>query len=246
MSLLKHHQLKDPLKPSLAPKASSGRILKSSNVVSGDPVYLTDSVDNPRDSNALSEPLVAPSAVPDDVLEVPLSKSEDITGVTTQEASVPVVDTSEIRAEVMAEVQDHVDDLLGAISELKVARDSVIQSAESNIIELALLVAEKVIHKSVAADPTLIQTVMSDTFDKISGSDRIIFKVNPDDVEIVDAFQPTIQSRLVGVEKITIQSDPTIERGGCIIETDLGFIDVTIQEKLNLITQTFDKLNTAS
>jgi hypothetical protein len=246
MSLLKHHQFEDPLKPALAFKASSGRILKSSNVVSGDPVHLTDSVDGPKGTNAFSESLVASSVVSDDISDIPLSKSADITDVTTQAAPVPVVDTAAIRAEVMAEVQDHVDDLLGAISELKAARDSVIQSAESNIIELALLVAEKVIHKSVAEDATLIQTVMSDTFDKISGSDRIIFKVNPDDVEIVDAFQPTIQSRLVGVEKITIQSDPTIERGGCIIETDLGFIDVTIQEKLNLITQTFNKLNTSA
>ena len=59
---------------------------------------------------------------------------------------------------------------------------------------------------------------------------------------MVNDFQPTIESRLIGVEKITIQQDSTIQQGGCIIETDLGFVDVTIQEKLNLITQTFKKL----
>ena len=47
---------------------------------------------------------------------------------------------------------------------------------------------------------------------------------------------------MIGVEKISIQQDATIDQGGCIIETDLGFLDVTIREKLNIIAQTFKKV----
>ena len=33
-----------------------------------------------------------------------------------------------------------------------------------------------------------------------------------------------------------------IAQGGCIIETDLGFVDVTLKEKFNIIAQTFKKV----
>ena len=61
-------------------------------------------------------------------------------------------------------------------------------------------------------------------------------------MDIFTDFQPYLETRLIGVEKITIQQDPTVDQGGCIIETDLGFVDVTIKEKLNIISQTFKKV----
>ena len=159
-----------------------------------------------------------------------------------QVSQQPTVDESQVRSTIMGELQGNFDELMAAISNLKKARDSVIESAQSQLIEMATLIAEKVIQKQIESDPTLINSVIEGTFDKISGSDRIIFKINPADSDAVTAFQPTIESRLVGVEKISIQQDSTIEPGGCIIETDLGFVDVTIQEKMNLIVQTFKKL----
>ena len=157
-------------------------------------------------------------------------------------ATSPTVDESQIRESIMNDLKSNFDDLMGAITNLREARDSVVKSAETQLVELSLLIAEKIIAKKIETDPELINSVIEDTFDKISGSDRIIFKINPADADAVSAFQPTIESRLVGVEKITIQQDSTIQQGGCIIETDLGFVDVTIQEKLNLIIQTFKKI----
>ncbi len=158
----------------------------------------------------------------------------------------PSVDESQLRSEIQQELDQqlkaHVDDLMQAIEGLQQARDQVIQSAETQLVDLSLTIAEKIVHKKVEMDPSVIKDVVEDTFNKISGSDRITFKINPDDSEVFNEFQPYLETRLIGVEKITIQQDPTIDAGGCIIETDLGFVDVTIKEKLNIISQTFKKV----
>ena len=91
-------------------------------------------------------------------------------------------------------------------------------------------------------DQSIIKGVVEDTFNKISGSDRVTFKINPADMETFSSFQNYIENRLVGVDKISIQQDASIDQGGCMIETDLGFVDVTIKEKLNIITQAFKKV----
>ena len=44
--------------------------------------------------------------------------------------------------------------------------------------------------------------------------------------DVFNEFKPFIESRLIGVQKITIQQDGTIDQGGAVIETDLGFVDV--------------------
>ena len=142
----------------------------------------------------------------------------------------------------MAEIQPYMDDLANAINGLKAARDQVIQSAESGLVNLALDVAAKVINKAVEMDQSIIKGVVEDTFNKISGSDRVTFKINPADMETFTSFQNYMENRLVGVDKISIQQDASIDQGGCMIETDLGFVDVTIKEKLNIITQAFKKV----
>ena len=159
---------------------------------------------------------------------------------------VSTVDESQIREELRAELEGHFNDLTTAISNLKVARDEVVQSSQSQLVDLAIMIAEKVIHKQIESDASIIQSVVEDTFNKISGSDRITFKINPADADTFNKFQPTLESRLIGVEKITVQQDGTVDQGGCIIETDLGFVDVTIREKMNLITQTLKKINPSS
>lgn len=154
----------------------------------------------------------------------------------------PTIDESKIRQEIEAGLKANVDELIAAINGLKKARDEVVQSSEGQLIDLSMTIAEKIVQKQIEMDPSVIKSVVEDTFNKISGSDRITFKINPEDVAIFNEFQPHIESRLIGVEKITIQQDGSIAQGGCIIETDLGFVDVTIKEKLNIIAQTFKKI----
>jgi flagellar biosynthesis/type III secretory pathway protein FliH len=158
----------------------------------------------------------------------------------------PAVDVDKIKHDIKValqqELKQHVDDVLHAIQGLTEARDTVIESAKDQLIDLSLNIAEKVIKSQIEHDSDIIKTVIEDTFNKIAGSDRVTFKVHPDDIPVLTDYQQYIESRLIGVQKITIQPDNQVDRGGAIIETDLGFVDVTIKEKLNIITQTFNKI----
>ena len=241
MSIIKKFKLGGSSNPTTQSASKhEGNVLKSSRVIpTGMTVTPADTGELPTDSSAGSD-----FSFDNDLSSFDIDEPDTVP--TSPEPvyvhQQPTVDESQVRSSIMSELQGNFDDLLDAISNLKKARDSVIESAQSQLIEMATLIAEKVIQKQIETDPTLINSVIEGTFDKISGSDRIIFKINPADSDAVTAFQPTIESRLVGVEKISIQQDSTIEPGGCIIETDLGFVDVTIQEKMNLIVQTFKKL----
>ena len=45
------------------------------------------------------------------------------------------------------------------------------------------------------------------------------------------------QSKLPGVRHIIVQEDLSMNQGGCILETDLGYIDSSVNTKMDLITK---------
>lgn len=240
MPIIKDYNLHHDFEDTTVPVERSGKVIKSSVLSLADDVVSPSQFSDDiacQDPDDVSEEVESDFFV--DEVDVPSTSPVVDSPVVP---SAPPVDESKIRQEVEQELKAHVDDLITAIDGLKTARDEVIQSAESQLIDLSMAVAEKVLQKQIEVDPSVIKSVVEDTFNKISGSDRITFKINPADTAVFNEFQTYVESRLIGVEKITIQQDGTIDQGGCIIETDLGFVDVTIREKLNIIAQTFNKV----
>jgi hypothetical protein len=237
MPIIKDYHFEDDYEDAIAPKKPFGTLLKAASlgpmqdVVTPSQFSTEISYREPAD-NVFAQDLFESDHDPVDVAPEPALSS----------VPEPTMDESNIRQEIESGLKANVDDLVAAINGLKKARDEVVQSSEAQLIDLSMSIAEKIVQKQIEMDPTVIKSVVEDTFNKISGSDRITFKINPEDAAIFNDFQPYIESRLIGVEKITIQHDGSIAQGGCIIETDLGFVDVTIREKLNIIAQTFKKI----
>ena len=250
MSVIKQYHFDEVFRESPVKQESRSGVIKSSRTFRGDRTTLATQRDTQRDtSNDHDDEAVSLDDVFDDGEGLGAddpSLADSVDASDSAEPGPPPPNEDDIRASIMADVQDHVNDLLGAIDRLNDARDSVMQSARDGLVGLAIQIAEKVICASVDADSSLIRGIIDETFDKIAGSDRVTFRVHPDDGPTVQAYESTIQSRLVGVESITIQPDVTIQSGGCLIETDLGAVDITIREKLNLITQTFRQIQRQS
>ena len=174
--------------------------------------------------------------------ETPSQSNDFMTPESTEDVSPASVEQTPVDVPPQEDVQPYIDDLVNAINGLKASRDQVLKDSQHGLVNLSLDIAQKIINKAVELDDSIIKGIVEDTFNKISGSDRVTFKVCAADLETFNKMQPYFESRLIGVDKITIQQDPSIDQGGCVIETDLGFVDVTIKEKLNIVAQAFKKV----
>ena len=232
MPIIRNYQLDQNFDDDNTPRKPSSNIIKSSTLRSADQIVTPSQFDQ-TDSTLMDE---------DTLFEDPF-EIED----TSSYSEVPTLDTHKSTEEPSTneqqnELEETIKDLYQAINGLKKARDEVIRSTQDKLIDLSMAIAEKIVQKKIEIDPTVIQSVVEATFNKISGSDRITFRINPRDAQVFNEFQPQIESQLIGVEKINFQQDNTIDQGGCIIETDLGFLDVTIKEKLSIIAHAFRKI----
>ena len=143
------------------------------------------------------------------------------------------------REEVAARIAEALATLNQAVSE----RKKIIKDAESEILRLALRVAEQIIRSEVSLHRDVSLNIVSEAISRVSDREQIIVKVNHEDVEYLKRYKDRLTGMLDGVKSFSILEDSSVEPGGCVIETNLGFIDARISTKLKAIEEAFKKVS---
>lgn len=126
-----------------------------------------------------------------------------------------------------------------ALQRLATACAESISSIEAEtgdaLVSLALRVAEQVLRSTLQTEPERILDLIRDVV-HVDGAQQGVLKIrlNPEDMDLVDQYLQTDAT----VNQWRLQSDPSIERGGCIVETALGNIDATLATRWQRVAST--------
>lgn len=106
--------------------------------------------------------------------------------------------------------------------------EAVERHAADEIVTLALEVARQALRATLAVRPeTIVPVVQEALAHLIDEHVRLHLHLNPDDVALVRA---ELGERLAGA-RCSITADPSIERGGCRIDTPRASVDATVQTR---------------
>jgi flagellar biosynthesis/type III secretory pathway protein FliH len=133
----------------------------------------------------------------------------------------------------VAEERARSGQLVSSLIEQLKARDAeLIASLAPRLADLAVDIAQKIIHSKLAKDSSIAKSLAEDAIAKILDREKLIIRVNPADVELMKAHRETLLGMFDGTEKIEIVATPTVEIGGCIVETSLIRVDAQISSQL--------------
>jgi flagellar assembly protein FliH len=122
-------------------------------------------------------------------------------------------------------------------------RQNIIKEAEEDIVELAILIAKKIVKKELEIDKEIVIRNVKEALKKVSDREEITIRVNLNDLKLTEAHKEEFLKEVSGVKKINIKDDPTIEPGGCRIETDFGSVDADISTQLEEIKEALKKVS---
>lgn len=120
-------------------------------------------------------------------------------------------------------------------------RQKIIQGTEQEIVLLALDIAEKIVRKEIELGPGVIREITQQAIKKATHREKIIIRVNATDLEYVEKERGLLREKS-GSSDLIILSDPTVEPGGCVLETDLGTVDARIDTQLAQIREALLKI----
>jgi flagellar assembly protein FliH len=126
--------------------------------------------------------------------------------------------------------------VLQTIREFTRERETYFQRVEAEVVGLAVAIARKILHREAQVDPLLLAGVVRVGLDTVATGTRVRLRVHPDQVHAWHEFfsqQHDLQSlpELVG--------DPALGSGHCMLETELGSTDLTLENQLKEIEQGF-------
>lgn len=123
------------------------------------------------------------------------------------------------------------------LEQAKAQKQQIIEDAETEIVELALVIAEKVIRNQAAIDSQMVKSAVQAALGKVADREEVVVKVNPMDLDEVISVQEQLRAQDQGIKRFKVISDPLISQGGCVIETAFGTVDGRIERQLSEIKE---------
>jgi flagellar assembly protein FliH len=143
------------------------------------------------------------------------------------------------RQEALAQCQAEWSHRLECISrlceEITGFRSALIERYRSEIVDLVIEVARAVICSEVDRDDRAVLSVIETCLRKASSPSTLKIKTNVADLAAVTEAKRELAARFPAVQTIEVIDDPGVERGGCLIEMDNGFLDARIGHQLDRI-----------
>ena len=132
----------------------------------------------------------------------------------------------------VAEVERLIERMHKILEAVMQRREEILQDTESQIVELVILMARKVIKILSENQKNVIMANTVAALRKVKTRGNVTLRVNIEDVKLTTAHADEFIQHVENVQGITVQEDSSVEKGGCIVETDFGAIDARISSQL--------------
>jgi flagellar assembly protein FliH len=118
------------------------------------------------------------------------------------------------------------------IEELGGLRQTLIHETEREMVQLALALARRVVHREVTLDHELAAALAHVALERLGTNTPATIRLNPEDYTIVAQ-----DSSRWGGQAVTVVPDPAISRGGCLVESAFGSVDATIERQFDELSR---------
>jgi len=124
------------------------------------------------------------------------------------------------------------DTFRSAIDELARMRGDILDQNQKQLLQLVVLIAEKIVHRSIQIHPDIVLDTVRAACSHLMETDEIRVRLHPSDFEYIREIEKIISLSLSRENSVTFVEDLSIERGGVIIETEFGEIDASIRSQI--------------
>jgi flagellar biosynthesis/type III secretory pathway protein FliH len=136
------------------------------------------------------------------------------------------------------EQQDTITRLSALLHDVAADNEEMVRGLETQVVELALAVAEKVIAREAAVDPQIVLNVVRSALSEIHDATELRIHVSPEDMPLLEQRWQEMLPRSVAAHS-ELLSDELVERGGVIVETRIGYVDSQLKTRINPVVTSF-------
>jgi flagellar assembly protein FliH len=138
----------------------------------------------------------------------------------------------QLRAELDAALAKHRDQISHALREFNLERQNYYRRVEGEVVELALAIARKILHREAQLDADVLAGIVRITLEKLDTATSVKLYVPPKEA---DEWRHYFACRTEDAPAPDIHEDAAIAAGECRIETSLGSTQIGLELQLKEI-----------
>ncbi len=131
-------------------------------------------------------------------------------------------------AEHQQEIEEFATRLQAFVTTAEVSLQEWYRAAEENLTTLAIDIARQALKVELETSRDSILEITKQALAEVTPGSKVRLRCNPWDGSIIDSRKHEITRAISGIQGIEIVNDPAI-MGGCIVETESGAVDATIE-----------------
>jgi flagellar assembly protein FliH len=143
------------------------------------------------------------------------------------------VGKEETSAQLTAKMAPDIQNLNALLHSLSEQQAFFLLSQDIPILEMVLAMTEKILGTAVALKPELIQSIIRNILNALNETGKILIRVNPVHMPYLNDHGAIFDN--IDPDRLRIEEDPAIPPGGCHIETEMGFMDIDMDEQMETL-----------
>lgn len=112
------------------------------------------------------------------------------------------------------------------LAELQSLRAEMIHKTERQVVQLAIAMARRIVHREISLDRELLSAMARVALDRLGESASATIRLHPEDFAVTNGAQAPSD----GV--VQVVADPMVRRGGCMVHSEFGLIDVSADAQI--------------
>jgi vacuolar-type H+-ATPase subunit E/Vma4 len=133
--------------------------------------------------------------------------------------------------------------LAGALEEFAGARARLLAEAEGDLFALAKAIAERVVARELRSDPRVITQLVREGLSALSAGDACTVRLGRFFSGVVDDVRRAVGDIAMDV---TVVVEPTLPTYGCVVESQWGRVDESVEARLRTLLDQLDAMRVRS
>lgn len=126
----------------------------------------------------------------------------------------------------------------GALAEFERTRAAMLEDAREDVLQLAVMLAQRVVKRAIDVDATIVQDQVSATLAMVARPTALTVAVHPEDESLAREALATLAISMDAARHATLASDASLARGSCVVRTaGGGVLDASVDAQLKRIAE---------
>ncbi len=148
---------------------------------------------------------------------------------------------AEGKAEGQKEITAKVQEVARVLVEIQKERQLLYSKYEEDVLGLIKMMVDKIVDHEVSVNPRVISACLKKTLSYVIENSRVKIHLNGVDFNRIKEASMERPEILEGFNQLELIEDQSISQGGCLLETEFGEVDATIDNRKEKLLGAIDR-----